>query len=77
MISKNNVVKILTSDSGEVYDNPKWCLIDPCNYQGSASLCGQEYFGLGESGCKYQSKYGTVTCPKCIEKIKIYQSIKL
>ncbi len=77
MSNTNNVVKIKSSHYGEKYINPKWCLIDPANLGGTANLCGGEYFGGGESSCDFETKIGKVTCQRCIEKIKIYHTIKI
>lgn len=76
-MSNNNVVKILIDDDGEEKQNPKWCLVDPCNYQGRATLCTSEFFGFGESGAVFETKSGKITCEHCIEKLKRYKSIKL
>lgn len=77
MRNLNSVVKIKVNNDGEKQKYAKWCLIDPCNYQGNATLCTSEFFGAGESACVYESKLGVITCPNCIEKIKRYQKIKL
>ncbi len=73
----NNVVKITRDDTGEKIKFAKWCLVDPCNGQGSAALCTQQFFGYGESNCEYEEKMGKITCPECIKTIKTYQNIKL
>jgi hypothetical protein len=73
----NNLVKIKVDDNGEKKRSPKWCLVDPCSYQGSSNLCTHEYFGIGESACVYETKVGKITCPECIRIIKTYQKIKL
>ena len=72
----NNVVRIIVDEYG-VKQRKKWCLIDPGNKQGSATLCTAEFFGLGESSCVYETKIGNITCHNCIEKIRIYKSIKI
>ena len=76
-MSLNYVVKITVDDDGYEIKNAKWCLVDPCNYQGRAALCTQQYFGYGESACIYETKNGKITCEKCREMIKKYKSIKL
>jgi len=76
-MQNNRVVKITIDDNGERKQNPKWCLIDPCNYQGASTLCTKEFFGYGESGCVYKTKIGNITCPNCIEIIKTYKGIKI
>lgn len=73
----NKLVKIISDDDGEKKDNPKWCLVDPCNEQGNAALCTQEFFGDGESTCVYETKDGKITCPDCILILNIYKKIKL
>ena len=77
----NHLVMLLTGDDpSEVKENPMWCLVDPGNHQGAATLCTNEFFGIGESGCEYKQKStsrGGITCPKCLEKLKLYKSIKL
>jgi predicted ThiF/HesA family dinucleotide-utilizing enzyme len=74
---KNSVVKITVDDDGETKGRAEWCLIDPCNLQGSATLCTNEFFGIGESACIYEVKKGKITCKRCIEIIKEYKKIKL
>ena len=73
----NSVVKILSPESGEKIKYAKWCLVDPCNYQGSAALCSQVFFGMGEPDCNYKIKMGKITCADCISKIKRYQNVRL
>lgn len=77
----NGLVKILTSDSGEPREkaNQVWHYVDVA-CAGNQTLCEGEYFGLGESGCKYKTKTvekGGITCKECINKIKDYKAIKL
>ena len=77
----NNLVKILSSDDGEPReeDLKNWHFViiscgDPC------TLCEGEYFGAGQSGCDFETKQvkrGGITCPKCIEMIKMFKSVKL
>jgi hypothetical protein len=78
-IMANGLVKILTSDSGEKRIKLKWHLIhEICG--GNATLCGGEYFGLGESGCDYKlktTKKGGITCEQCLKIIKEIKAIKL
>lgn len=75
-MEKNNVVKILTSEDGDIIKYAKWCLIDPADFQGNSALCSKQYFGIGESSCQFKVKKGRITCKDCLEKIKIYKSIK-
>lgn len=77
----NELVRILTNDDGDTPDNNhNWHLVDPCNWQGKATLCTAEFFGSGESACIYETKEvirGGVTCPNCMKMIKNYKKIKL
>lgn len=73
----NEVVKLFTDDDGGKYHNKYWHLVDPANPQGTALLCTGEFFGEGESGAKYETKDGKITCPDCISILKIYKAIKL
>lgn len=77
----NHLVMLLTGDDpDEVKESPVWCLVDTGNFQGAATLCTNEFFGIGESGCIFKrktTKRGGITCPKCLEKLKVYKSIKL
>lgn len=75
----NCLVKILSSDDGEVRIDPVWCLISP-NPTGAQTLCQGEFFGYGESGCEYETKEvkkGGITCPRCIDHIKQIKAVKL
>lgn len=77
----NNAVRLMTQDEGSPHENPDiWHLVDPANDRGPATLCTAEFFGPGESGCRYEvqlAKPGVVGCPDCIRKIKIYKAVKL
>lgn len=77
----NELVRIIKDDDGGLKDDPNvWHLVDPSNNQGPAALCTQEFFGLGESGCEFetkQTKRGGITCPECLRKIKILKSVPL
>lgn len=75
----NQLVKLLTNDDGDSYDDPRWHLID---YNGSdpATFCSGEFFGYGQSGCDYDIKVvkrGGITCESCLEKIKDIKAVKL
>lgn len=75
----HDIVKILTADDGEKRDGQVWCLVqirtgDPC------TLCTGEFFGLGQSGCKFKAKTvdkGGITCPDCLSIIKELKALKL
>lgn len=73
------LVMILVDDEGRANDRAAWCLVDPCNEQGPATLCTSEFFGLGESRCEYKTKEVVkgITCPNCIRKLKTYKKVKL
>lgn len=70
------VVKILTDHYGIKRERPVWCYIQKIA-SGHATLCGAEYFGYGDSGTKYETKKGKITCPRCIEIIKEMKAVKL
>jgi hypothetical protein len=75
----NALVKILTSDDGETRRNPKWHLAVSTTGD-FATFCEGEFFGLGASGCEYEtktSKRGGITCPLCLEKIREIKKVKL
>jgi len=77
----NTLIRLHTHDDGSEHDLAEyWHLADPTNSQGPAILCTQEYYGYGESGCKYDFKIvkkGGITCPDCLEKLKILKGVKL
>ncbi len=76
----NQLVKLLSTDDGDENIDPKWCLIDPGNFMGQATLCTGEFFGQGESACRYELKEaerGGITCGKCLELLKIYKAVRL
>lgn len=75
----NSLVRFTADDDGEVIEKPVWHLVDitcgdPC------SLCTQEYYGYGQSDVVYEEKTvsrGGITCPLCLERIKIMKGIRL
>lgn len=76
----NTLVKITKDDDGTITENESWHLVDPCNEQGRAALCTQEFFGFGESQCEFKTKTslkGGITCPKCLEIIRTYKRVRL
>lgn len=77
----NRLVKITHDDDGdEKDDRDVWHLVDPCNEQGPAALCTQEFFGFGESRCRFETKEvkrGGITCPTCLGSLEIYKAVKL
>lgn len=75
----NHLVKIITSDDGEEVEGAKWCL-SVVAAGGNMSFCSGEFYGPGESSCKYKVKkqnVGGITCSECIDKIKLIKSVKL
>ena len=76
----NQLVKIIINEDGIPEINPQWCLVDPANLTGPATLCTGEYIGSGESSCTYKEKYtkrGGITCELCLKKLKEYKSVRL
>jgi len=76
----NVLVKIIRDEDRNLTLNDSWHLVDPCNFQGSAALCTGEFFGGGESIAEFEMKEvsrGGITCPKCIQILKIYKAVKL
>ena len=77
----NDLVRLITDDDCDPKnDADVWNLVDPSNEQGPAALCTQEFFGLGESNCEYetkQAKRGGITCPECLRKLKLLKEVKL
>jgi hypothetical protein len=76
----NYLVKLLTTDDRDKIEDPKWCLVDPTNHMGPATLCTSDFFGCGESACEYEEKEvqrGGITCESCLEKIKTIKAIRL
>jgi len=77
---KHLLVKILSSDDGIKRKKTVWCLDD---YEAAThrTFCEGEAYGIGDSGCEFENKYhlkkGDITCPRCIDKIKKIQLIKL
>lgn len=73
------VVKLKTYDDGEPKQEKVWCLVvEQCG--DPATFCTGEYFGEGQSGCEYvqkEVKRGGITCPSCLERIKMIKDIKL
>jgi len=74
MRGKYHVVKFLTRDDGEPVKRDKWHFVYDGG-PGQATLCTCEFFGLGESGAETKNKFGYITCPDCIAKIKYFKSI--
>ena len=75
----HELVKILSDDDDEPYENPVWHIIDLWNTD-PATLCSGEYFGEGQSGCRYELKMrarGGVTCEECLRKARWLKSYKL
>ncbi len=76
----NHLVKITVNDDGDETLDTSWHLVDPTNRQGDATFCTQEFFGIGESACKFETKTvnrGGITCPACLIKIRTIKAIKI
>ena len=78
----NHLIRILTSDRGEIYDEDfaKLWHIAIESAGCVETLCGGEVVGFGASGCKYEEKTvkrGGITCEKCIEVLKSIKRVKL
>lgn len=76
----HRLVKIIKNDDGDPTGDDNWHLVDPGNEQGDASLCTQEFFGLGESNAEFETKEverGGITCPRCLRKVRDYKAIRL
>lgn len=72
------LVKLYTSDFGEKYKKKVWCIVHPV-FNDPATLCKMEYYGIGQSGCVFEEKDGTikdVTCPDCLNFINIMKYLK-
>jgi len=75
----HELVKLLSDDDKEPYDDPKWCVVDPLNTD-PATLCTGEYFGEGQSDCTYETKTvkrGGITCNRCLAKLRWAKGVKL
>ncbi len=77
----NYLVKILSDDDGELIEkqNQLWHYVVNKS-GGEMTLCKGEFFGFGESACKFRIKVverGGITCPHCLSQIKQIKSIKL
>lgn len=73
------VVKILSNDDGQEInkEDQVWHFVND-HGSGQNTLCGGEYFGMGESAVKYKYKErGKITCPECIHMIKKIKAIRL
>ncbi len=79
------IVQLLTVDDWKSkaednkINNPVWCLvIESCGDK--ATFCKNEYFGEGQSSCKFELKTVTkdgVTCPDCLKMISNIKSINI
>lgn len=73
------LVKITVHDDGVKEQKPKWCLAIH-KAGGWQTLCTGEFYGIGESSCKYlekKSAKGGITCQSCLDEIKFFKAIKL
>lgn len=74
----NHVVKITKSEFGESQTS-NWHLVSPITAE-PATLCGGEYFGLGQSDAEFEEKSvsrGGVTCQVCLRIIQAVKAVKL
>lgn len=78
----NHLVKIINRDDGSESGDDSWHLVDP-SYPtgGAATLCTQEFFGIGESGgVIFEEKQicrGGITCDRCLDIVKMIKRVKL
>ena len=75
----HELVKILSDDDGETVVNPKWHIVFTTDGT-SRTLCSGEAFGFGESSATFETKIvqrGGIDCPKCMEWLRHFKSIKL
>ncbi len=74
----NRVVKITRSEFGETTSSD-WHLVSPITAE-PATLCGGEYFVLGQSDAEFKEKTvsrGGVTCQECLRIIQAVKAVKL
>lgn len=74
-----HLVKILINEDGKKVEAPKWHLVHRFG-EAERTVCSGEVFGEGEGSVVFEEKYtekGGITCPKCIERIKWFKSVKL
>ncbi|MGI4260856.1 hypothetical protein ACR2VJ_27595, partial [Klebsiella pneumoniae] len=77
-IMSNRVVKIIKSEFGESQPSD-WHLVSPITVE-PATLCGGEYFGVGQSDAEFEEKTvsrGGVTCQECLRIIRAVKAVKL
>jgi len=75
----NQLVRMTKDDDGEIYENPKWCLV-VIYAGGPQNFCQGALFGQGESGVEFTtkvSKRGGITCPECLKKIREIKAVRL
>lgn len=75
------LVKIIKDDDGVMINDSKWHLSDPVSLGAfGVVFCTGEVFGSGESNVEYDLKMvdrGGIECETCLERLRIYKSIKL
>jgi hypothetical protein len=74
----NNLVKIITDEDGSPVE-PLWHL---ASFGGGSPvvLCDGQVFGYGEGDAVFEEKTmrrGGITCPCCIDHIKLMKAVKL
>lgn len=73
----NRVVKIIKSEFGET-ESSEWHLVSPITAEPS-TLCGGEFFGIGQSDAEFKEKTvsrGGVTCEECLRIIQAIKEVK-
>ena len=77
----NQLVKIFRDDDGTEIETPVWHLSDPVSLGAWGTVfCTTEVFGVGESTVEYKTKIvqrGGIECPTCLERLKLYKSVRL
>jgi hypothetical protein len=74
-----HLVRLLTDDSGEQVEEPKWCLVITVGGSNS-TFCTNEFFGYWEGDAQYDEKWvvrGGITCQDCLARIKEIKSVRL
>jgi hypothetical protein len=71
-----NIVKFYIDPDGNKINNPKWCVVSDVGRTDSSDLCG------GTPLCDFDDydlkdgKLKDVTCPKCLDTVKWFKSLK-
>lgn len=73
----NYLVKMITDEDGEEQE-PLWHFVT--SEDSERCFCDGQCFGHGEGAATFETKTvkrGGITCPRCLELIKLIKSIKL